>query len=57
MDCFANFGSLQADSNCVKHCKKKMVETGGVSVLLGADGGPRGHDRETFSSLDKDEAH
>ena len=35
MDCLANFGPLQADFNCVKHCKRKVVKSGGVSVLLG----------------------
>ena len=35
MDCLANFGPLQADFNCVKHCKRKVVKYGVVSVLLG----------------------
>ena len=35
MDCLANFGPLQADFNCVKHCKRKVVKSGGASVLLG----------------------
>ena len=35
MDCLANYGPLQANYNCVKHCKGKVVKFGGVSVLLG----------------------
>ena len=35
MDCLANFDPLQAISYCVKHCKRKVVKSGGVSVLLG----------------------
>ena len=36
MDCLANFGPPHTDFNCVKHCKGKVVKSGGVSVLLGS---------------------
>ena len=54
MDCLANFGPLQADFNCVKHCKGKVVKFGGVSVLLGGWWGPSGSWPETYYSLNID---
>ena len=42
MDCLANFGPLYADFNCVKHSKRKVDKSEGVSVLLGVWWGPTG---------------
>ena len=42
MDCLANFEPLQPDFNCVKPCKGKMVNLGGVFHHFGGLMGPPG---------------